>query len=182
MLSLLLGLSAVPAPLWVTFDVANPASVGGHRILHLEDIVGPRARADVPGLPNPRAIVIASLRPGDCGAKPSPLCTKLRQLSEIPWGLVLGVILASRQDADRVRRDLEQHEYPFPLTVDTHGVVARALDLDRPGVCLVLNSTAEVARMSPPSEGSDRASVERFMALVEGSFLAALRKNEEEER
>jgi hypothetical protein len=36
--------------------------------------------------------------------------------------------------------------------------------------------------MSPPSEGSDRASVERFMALVEGSFLAALRKNEEEER
>jgi hypothetical protein len=179
-LLLLLMIGAERAPLWVTFDVLNPRTLGGHRILHLEDVVGPRARDDVPGLVRPRAVLIFSATLEQCGT--GSLCQVAQQLAEIKGGLVVGVVLAERETVLRAKREIPRFEYSFPLTVDAYGVVGQALKLDRPGVFLVVNSNAEVARLVPPSEGTDRTVRDRFFAEVKAAFLEALRQDEEEDR
>ena len=179
-LLLLLLIAAERAPLWVTFDVLNPRTLGGHRILHLEDVVGPRARDDVPGLVRPRAVLIFSATLDQCGK--GTACQTAQQLAEIKGGLVVGVVLAERESVLRAKREIPRFEYSFPLTVDSYGVLGQALKLDRPGVFLVVNSNAEVVRLVPPSEGSDRSVRDRFLAEVKETFLDALRREEEEER
>jgi hypothetical protein len=178
LLSLLIG--AEKAPLWVTFDVLNPRALGGHRILHLEDVVGPRARSDVPGLVRPRAVLIFSATLEQCGK--GTLCQAAEKLASLPGALVVGVVLAERETVLRAKREIPRFEYSFPLTVDAYGVVGQALRLDRPGVFLVVNSNAEVARLVPPSEGTDQIVRDRFLAEVRATFQEALRQEEEEER
>lgn len=178
LLALLTG-APEKVPLWVTFDVLNPKRLGGHRILHLEDVVGPRAKSDIPGLSIPRAVLIAATTAEAC-RRPGSVCAELEQLSKIPGGLVIGVVLVDREGAPRAEREILETEYSFPLTVDTYGVVGQALSLDRPGVCLVVYSNGQAARLVPPSEGSDRSLRERFSASVEAAFREALRRDEEE--
>lgn len=178
-LALLIG-APEKAPLWVTFDVLNPERLGGHRILHLEDVVGPRAKDDIPGLSIPRAVLIGATTAGRCQNEAGSLCGRMEQLAKIPHGLVIGVILADREGAPAARRAMLETEYSFPLTVDSYGVVGQALALDRPGVCLVVYSTGEAVRLVPPPDGSDRSIRERFAARVETAFREALRRDEEE--
>jgi hypothetical protein len=180
MLLLLLLIAVERAPLWVTFDVLNPRTLGGHRILHLEDVVGPRARDDVPGLVRPRAVLIFSATIDQCGK--GSVCQQAQQLAEIKGGLVVGVVLAERENVLLAKREIPRFEFSFPLAVDSFGVLGQALKLDRPGVFLVVNSNAEVVRLVPPSEGSDRTIQERFLAQVKATFLDALRRDEEDDR
>jgi hypothetical protein len=180
LLLLVLSMVLERAPLWVTFDVLNPRTLGGHRILHLEDVVGPRARDDVPGLVRPRAVLIFSATLDQCGK--GTLCQTAQQLAEIKGGLVVGVVLAERENVLKAKREIPRFEYSFPLTVDSHGVLGQALKLDRPGVFLVVNSNAELERLVPPSEGSDRTVQDRFFAQVKSTYLNALKRDEEEER
>jgi len=180
LLLLLLLLSADRAPLWVTFDVLNPRTLGGHRILHLQDVVGPRARDDVPGLVRPRAVLIFSATLDQC--EKGTLCQAAQQLAEIKGGLVVGVVLAERENAAQAKREIPRFEYSFPLTVDSFGVLAQALKLDRPGVFLVVNSIGEIVRLVPPTEGTDRSVQERFLLEVKETFLDALRRDDEEDR
>ncbi len=179
-LLLLLLFGGERVPLWVTFDVLNPRTLGGHRILHLEDVVGPDARDDIPGLVHPRAVLIFSTTLEQC--ETGTLCRTAQQLAEIKGGLVVGVVLAEREAVVRVKREIPRFEYSFPLTVDAYGVLGQALKLDRPGVFLVVNSKSDVARFVPPSEGSDQTLRDRFLAEVKGAFLEASKREEEEER
>lgn len=176
-------------PGWVTFDVANPRTLGGHRILHLEDVVGPRTRDDVPGLPAPKVVLIFTAAPSDCpGLKAErrgrDLCEDIARFATAKWAkgsLVVGLVLAEEESAGGARARLLRSDYPYPMSVDEHGLVRRALNADRPGVVLVVDSRLEGVRLSPPArmEGAAR---DRYLGEIRVALERALEREKEDER
>ena len=172
-------------PGWVTFEVLDPATLGGHGIRHLEDVIGPNQRRDVPGLPDARAMLIFTVRPEDCARVGAGLCHQVaRATAEARkrGAVVLGVIQAERETAGRVRAVAAVAGHPFPVTVDTHGVARRFLGLDGPGLFLVVHSDLRGVRVAAPAavEASERRS--RHLDDVQRALAEALRRDEEGER
>lgn len=178
---LLLALAAPPAPLWLTFDVANPQTVGGHRILHLEDVVGPKRRRDIPGLPSAEAALVFSVQPEGCGAS-GGLCARVAQLTAAArarGALVVGVVLASREEAVAAARSVREGRHPFPVTFDTHGLARKALALDGPGVFVVIDAEGVNKGRRRASMAGEPAQVERDLEAVRTTLLAALGDRED---
>lgn len=174
-------------PGWITFDVANPAALGGHRILHLEDVVGPRARKDVPGLPAPKVVLIFTADREDCPGGPkasqrSDLCGRMARLATskaAKGSLVVGVVLSKAETASVDRGSLLRSDYPYPVTVDEHGLIRRGLRADRPGVILVVDSSLGGLRLVPPSRATGEAR-DRYMGEIRSALRRALEREKED--
>ncbi len=137
-------------PLWVTFDIINPESVGGHRILHLEDVIGPEHRRDVPGLPSPTAVLLFSVGPADCVS--DGLCAEVAAWSagaRKEGALVVAVVLTERERADAARTRLASAEHPLTIAVDPHGAVSALAGLQTPGTFIVVDSAGRSRRWAP---------------------------------
>ena len=182
MIALLLALAGAQlAPLSLTFDVANPQTLGGHRILHLEDVVGPKRRRDVPDLPAAEAVLLFSVQPDGCGAS-GGLCAQVAEITEEArqrGALVIGVILASREQAVSAAPAVRQGRHPFPVTFDTHGLARRTLALDGPGVFVVIDSEGVNKARRRASLGGEPAQIARDLAAVRTTLLAALGDRED---
>ncbi|MEQ9503189.1 MAG: hypothetical protein RIT81_40355 [Deltaproteobacteria bacterium] len=186
-LGALSGQTAVErVPGWVTFGVANPKALGGHRILHLEDVIGARARDDIAGLPSPKVVVLFLVTPSDC---PGPaktgasrtFCDQMTGFATRPWAkgsLFVGVVLAEEETAGEARAKLLRSEYPYPVSVDEHGIVRRALKSDRPGEVLVVDSRLEVVRLAPPAR-SEGVSWDRHLGRIRVAIERALEREGE---
>ena len=143
---------AAPVPLWVTFDVVNPAVVGGHRVLHLEDIIGPDQRRDIAGLPAASAVLLFSARPDECGA--SGLCAEVSRWTfkaRHAGAVVIALILAERDRADSIRARLVTSRLPIAIALDAHGVIRALSGLDQPGSFVVIDDKGRTRRWTPSS-------------------------------
>ena len=186
----LLSGAPAPAPLWLTLDVANPETLGRHRLLHLEDVVGPDRRTDIPGLPKAEAVVLFSTRPDGCVGglgpdepKPSGLCAavaaRLEDLSR-RGVLVVGVLLATREEAAADLARVRRAAVPFPVTFDVHDLARQALGLEGPGQFVIISSEGLNIRVPGASKAGDDVQVTRHLELVRKTVLAALGRDEEE--
>ena len=159
-------------PLWITFDIANPGVVGGHRILHLEDVIGPGQRADIPRLPSASAVLMFAVRADDCDR--DGLCGRVARWSEAAraaQGLVVAVVLTERDRADAVRATMARLRLPIALAVDAHGVVRSLAGLDVPGTFVVIDGQGRSRRWTPPA---GRATVTPgTLDEIRGAFLDA---------
>lgn len=154
---LLLGLVGAQVPLWVTFDVANPSTVGGHRVLHLEDVVGPDQRRDIPGLPIATAVLVFSVRAEDCAAQ--GFCAAIAEWSAKLRGagvLVVAVVPTERDRADALRARMATVPHPFAVSVDPYGVVSTLVGLERPGTFVLIDGKGRSRRWTP---GAGRATL-----------------------
>ncbi len=185
-LATLSGQTAIErVPAWVTFDIANPPALGGHRILHLEDVIGARARDDVAGLPNPNVVVLFTAAPSDCpGARKKrrkrsdTFCDAMARFATLPWAkgsLFVGVVLVEKETAGEARAGLLRSDYPYPVSVDVHGVVRRALKSDRPGAVLVVDSRLEVVRLDPPAR-NEGVAWDRHLGRIRVALERALER------
>jgi hypothetical protein len=172
------------APAWLTFDVLNPDSVSGHRILHLEDVLQPK-KAGGSDAPVARAVLMVAVTLDECvdPARAGSMCVRVGTLAEEArpiGGLVIGVLLDSADAVARARKEVPSLHRPFPIAQDGHGITRHALKLDRPGEILVINSLGRFVRFSQPSEsGRD---LERKLDEARRAFLAALKRDREDEQ
>ncbi len=173
-------------PGWVTFGIANPKALSGHRILHLEDVIGARARDDVAGLPSPKVVVLFTAARSDCpGAAKTTrfrtFCDQMANLATRPWAkgsLFVGVVLAEEETAGEARAGLLRSDYPYPVSVDEHGIVRRALKSDRPGEVLVVDSRLEVVRLPPPAR-KEGVAWDRHLGRIRVALERALEREGE---
>jgi hypothetical protein len=179
---LALALASPVAPRWLVFDLVDPAVAGGHRLLHLEDVVGPGRRADIPGLPAARAVLLVSLAPEDCVSPSAGLCAELAALTASAreaGGLVVGVVLSTREGSAAARAKVRTASPPFPVTLDLHRVARHALGFERPGQVILVDGGGVGRRLDPIP--ADRASEARARALeaLRGAFDEAVRGDDE---
>ncbi len=150
-------MAGAPVPLWITFDVVNPAVVGGHRILHLEDVLGPDQRRDIPGLPVATAALLFSVRPTDCnGARVCAEVSRWTRRARAAGGLVVAVVVTERDRGEAVRAQLAKVDLPIAISVDAHGVLTALGGLTPPGTFVVLDAKGRSRRWTP---GAGRASL-----------------------
>lgn len=184
-LGLTLGLLAAPEGLErLTAQVLNPSSLGGHRIFHLDDVLGARRRTDIPGLPSPRVVLIFTVGPEGCRSKEAGWCGAIDEMMGAAWAkeaLALGVVLASRDGAEELSRVIPYAGFRFPVTVDAHGLLRQTLKVVRPGEFLVVQSNGENTRLAPPSNLAQGAARARFLKEVEQTLEEAIRRDQEAE-
>jgi len=141
---------AASVPLWLTLDIANRPALGGHRILHLEDVVGPRQRTDIPGLKPVNAVLLFSVRDGDCRSTgPCVVVPRWMEADHHPDGLIVAVVLTGRDEGETVRVRLASMKVSIPLAVDPHGVVRSLAKLSAPGTFVLIDSKGESRRWTP---------------------------------
>ena len=141
---------ATDVPLWLTFEVANRRALGGHGILHLEDVIGPDQRRDIPRLPQASAVLLFSARSRDCGAK--GFCADIAdwtRLARQAGGLVVAVILTEADRADQVRSQMATSELPIAIAIDAYGVGSAVAGLDQPGTFVLIDSKGASRRWTP---------------------------------
>lgn len=166
------------APQWLTFDVLNPVASGKHRILHLDDLLS--SRAGVPDLPAARGILLYATTLDDCSSREGA-CRELAAIAQETralGGLVLALLMDPPEALPRARREVPGAHHPFPVIQDTHGIVRHALQLDRPGEIVVINSDGKFVRFSQPSDSVE--DVQRKLTEAKKVFLGALRRDKED--
>lgn len=159
-------------PLWVTFDVANPRTVGGHRILHLEDVLGPNQRSSIPRLPRATAALIFAVRPEDCGDEGA--CAEVARWSRAArkaGGLVIAVILTERERADEVRSRMSTSAHPIAVAIDAEGVVSAIAGLEQPGTFVIVDGKGNTRRWTPAA-GRVKVSA-RALEQIRAAFIRA---------
>jgi hypothetical protein len=172
--------AARPMTLATTFQILNPGSVGGHRILHLEDVIGPRRRSDVPGLPSARAVLVFTTGREACGAV--GLCAEVERLTaplRQAGALVVAVALVRREESAALVRDLSQRAPALPVALEEHGVVGRTLGLDRPGLFVILDHHGEPLPLPPPPDLSDGELRGRHLGELRRMLEAALERDDD---
>ena len=169
--------------LWLTLEVQNPASLGGHHILHVEDLVGPD-RVEIPGLPRPAALLLFTTTAEDC-ADPRGLCRRVREQTEAVrkrGALVVAVVLTARERVPIVREKMAAVRTPIVLALDPHHHVERAFGLRGPGRFLVLDADGVSQRVSVGSMLNQGVVLERdLVRVVEATSYAMARVTEDEE-
>ncbi|MEM7676512.1 MAG: hypothetical protein AAF449_10960 [Myxococcota bacterium] len=158
--------------MWRTLDIADRAQLGGHRILHLEDVVGPGQRTDIPGLAPANAVLLFSVRAEDC-RRTGPCIDVAHWTASArqSGGLVVGVVLTDRDEGETVRARLATMKAPIPLAVDPHGVVRSLAKLTPPGTFVLIDSQGESRRWTP---SAGRATVsDDVRAAIREAFEAA---------
>lgn len=177
-----------PAPLWLTLDVVNPETVGRHRLLHLEDVVGPDRRSDIPGLPAASAVVLFSARPEACAPPAGPeaatagLCAQVAaKLGDLTRRgvLVVGVLLATREEAAAGISGVRRAALPFPVTFDVHGLARQALGLEGPGEFVIISADGLNIPVAGASKAGDPVQAARHLEQVRTTLLATLGRDEE---
>ena len=166
-------------PDWLTFDIINPETVGRHRILHLEDMVGPRRRDDIPSLPQPKAVLLFTARPSECGALGR--CAEVADATKAVRArgvLVLAVLLGTREEAAAARAEVRRAHHPFGVTFDVHGLIGRGLALETPGVFVIMNDEGLNVGRWTPSNAGDRAEAARQLQQVRTTLLTLIDKDE----
>ena len=176
----LLLLSQAELPMWTTFEVVNPAQAGGHTILHLEDMLG--TKETVSGVPRPAVLVLFSVDEEGCPPKPGGVCAVVGQITQAKGVLAVAVLLGSAEVANRARRKLALAPYPFPISVDPHGLIAKGLKLNRPGGFIVVNSDGALKRLSPPPRVETWSTDQRarYWESVRTTILGAIRREKEQ--
>ncbi|MBK6684807.1 MAG: hypothetical protein IPG45_10065 [Deltaproteobacteria bacterium] len=184
-LALLLGLlGALEGIERLTVEVLNPSTFGGHRIFHLEDVLGKRRRLDIPNLPAPRVVLIFTVEAEGCRDLASGWCGAVDEMLKAPWakeGLALAVVLANRDAEEELSRLIPYAGFRFPVSVDAHGLLRQTLKVVRPGEFLVVQSNGENSRISPPSNLASEAARGRHLKEVEKAFEEAIRRDKEAE-
>lgn len=183
LLALTLLAAPSPAPLWLTLDVANPPQFGGHRLLSLEDVIGPRRRDDIPGLPRPSAVLLFSVTPEGCSG--TGLCAEVaRRTAEARarGALVIAVVLASKEQAAAARAEVRRAGHPLVVTFDVHNLVRDALRLDVPATFYVIDAEGMNTARIQASKAGDPAQARRTIEQVRTVLLAATGPDEENRR
>ena len=150
---------AVPT---LALEVANPRRTG-RKILHFEDLVGPRAR---PVARPVSALLIVALAPGTrqaVGAELPTLAEAARGIAA-QGGLVVGLLMAGVTAPDDPPIDAEAQ--PFVVVRDEYGLGKRRLGLVGPGQALVIRSDGRVAGLFGPGPGALARAVETTQALL----------------
>ncbi len=170
-------LSAPPS--FLTLDVVNPASIGGHRLLTLDDVLGPRRRSDIPDLPAADALLIFSVTPQNCMAQ--GVCERVGRLTEAAraqGALVVGVILATKEQAGVAAVQVQRAQHPFPVAFDVHGLARRAFQFEGPGVFSVIDAKGMNVATVRPSKAGGPARVAQSFEQVRMILLKALGNKE----
>jgi hypothetical protein len=180
-LALTLALAAAPAeadaraPSWVTFDVVNPERAGRHKILHLDDLLGPPKPA-LADLPSARVLLVVTALADDCGSS-AGLCVALAPVAKdiaAAGGLVVVVLLDPEEALPKARKELPLAQHPFIITADAHGITRHALGLDRPQQVVVIEPSGRMTRVDPSDDLTKK--LEEAKRLV----LGALKRDKED--
>jgi hypothetical protein len=167
-------LLAAPTP-WLTLDIVNPASVGGHRLLTLDDVLGPRRRSDIANLPVADALLIFSVSAADCTER--GVCERVARFTEVArsqGALVIAVILASKEEAGAAAISVQRAQHPIAVTFDVHGLVRRAFDFEGPGVFSVIDGKGMNVATFRPSKAGGPARVAQSFEQIRVALLKAL--------
>lgn len=150
---------AVPT---LALEVANPRRTG-RKILHVEDLIGPRAR---PVARPVSALLIVALAPGTRQAVGAELPALAEATAAIvaQGGLVVGLLVAGATAPDDPPLDAEAQ--PFVVVRDDYGLGKRRLGLVGPGQALVVRSDGRVAGVFGPGPGGVARAVEATLALL----------------
>jgi hypothetical protein len=176
---LALALASPVAPGWLVIELADPAALGGHRLLHLEDIVGTARRTDIPGLPQARAVALVSVDRAGCAAPRAGICGDLERYTGVArkaGAVVVAVVLAGREDAGRAAGEIVAASWPFPVTVDPHRVARHALGFDGPGQVVLVEADGSSRRLEPiPDAASGQEARGRRLEALRQALEAAAR-------
>lgn len=167
-----LWLALAGAPAWaeppeaiptLALEVANPRRTG-RKVLHFEDLVGPRAR---PVARPVSALLIVALAPGRRQATGAELSTLAEAHAGIvkQGGLLVGLVLSGPTAPDDPPLDAEAQ--PFVVVRDDYGLGKRRLGLLGPGHALVIRSDGRVAGVFGPGAGAVARAVETTRTLLE---------------
>lgn len=184
-LALALVLWAAPEAsrgLWLTLEVTNPSALGGHRILHVEDLVGPD-RLSLPRLPRPEAVLLFTTTVEEC-ARAGGLCRRVEaRTSELRarGGLIVAVVLTTRERAPIARRAMAVVKIPIVLALDPHHHVERAFGVRGPGRFVVLDSEGVAQRVGAGSRSRAGSPADRDLARAVEALSFAMSRIEEED-
>ncbi len=156
--------AAEPVPSSVTFWVLNPKTTGGHRVLHLEDIIGKNRPASMTHLPKPHVMVLLFVAQEGVRARDGGRwADALKGLGEASGsrGMVITVVLAS----SRGERPGLPADGTRPVVWDRFGIVAHAFGVQGPGEALILGSEGLMERHRLFALG-DEAARARFVTRV----------------
>lgn len=144
----------------LALDVANPRRTG-RRILHFEDLIGPRAR---PLAQPTKALLIVMLAPGTQQPRGASLDAIAEASSALvaAGGMVVAVVMPGATTPDDPPLDPEAQ--PFVVVRDTYGLAKRRLGLLGPGHALVVRSDGRIAGVFVPEALS--AAVRSASALL----------------
>ncbi|MCK6550658.1 hypothetical protein L6R52_32775 [Myxococcota bacterium] len=182
-LPLLFALASAPAggdevaPAWLTFDVVNPEQAGRHRILHLDEVLGP-SKVSVPDLPKARVLLVVTTLADDCGAA-SSFCVALAPVAKeiaAAGGLVLVVLLDPEEALPKAKKELPLAQHPFIITADAHGITRHALGLDRPGQLVAIEQSGRITRIAGAVSDEGLKKLDEAKRLV----LGVLKRDKED--
>jgi hypothetical protein len=139
----------------IGLDILNP-SVAGHRVLHLEDRVGPKARAADGREPARAALIVATgLGCALCETYPARLEALRRRLGD--RALIVLLVLSKPAEAAAARARFEALEASHPVALDVWGLARRRLGLPAPTTAVVVRSDGSVSRFGPGPKALDAA-------------------------
>ena len=179
--------------MWLALDVLNPETAGHHRILILEDVLA-KKRGSIRDVPAARAILMFATTLADCTAEKG-LCARMNTVATdvLPQGgLLVAVLIESAENISKARTEVLAVHLAFPVTGDSHRIVRHALQIDRPGEMIMINSQGRLVRFPDgfekawnPRKASDSRSQQdedRKVEDVRRVFLSALVRDKEDEQ
>jgi len=145
-----------PAPR-LALDVANGKLVG-RRLIHVEDLVGPKARA-VAGTPPARAVLVLATALDECAICDDHFARllALHEKVALRGGVVVALVLATRETVKATRERLSAREEPYILALDSFGLARSRLGLLGPGSLSVLRSDGSMLAGFVGESGFDAA-------------------------
>ncbi|MBI4819491.1 MAG: hypothetical protein HY791_24680 [Deltaproteobacteria bacterium] len=148
----------------LALEVLNSATTG-RKLVHFDDMVGPKARSIGPHDKARGLLVYATTL--DCEACESDL-DKLDQAEEkvakLGGSLVVVVLVEKREDAEAVRRALAGSKRRSIVTLDTHGLARGAFGFAAPRRTLAFRADGKSVASS--SDGPDYA-LKKLLELLE---------------
>ncbi|MBI2378494.1 MAG: hypothetical protein HYV07_31130 [Deltaproteobacteria bacterium] len=121
-------------------EVLNPGVVG-RKLIHLDDTIGPTARSVGPHAKAKGLLVYATSPECDACSADLDALDAVAEKTRALGGLVVVVVLVDkRDDADAARKAFAGSKHLSVLTLDSHGLARRALELSGPRRALVFRS------------------------------------------
>lgn len=165
------------APTDLVFEVTNPQALGGHRLFHVEDFVGPNRRATALLGREIKAVGMISVRPEDCSQPASGWCGRLAPLAKSlrdQGVLVVALVSVSRKRVTSVQTELSLAKWPFVVALDPFAWSRTVLGWTKPGAFIVFDRDGVNTRSSPSSDSFDARAPERRLDGFRRAIAQAL--------
>ncbi len=180
--SLLLAASLLASPtrltpLENTFELLNPAALGQHLVLQLQDLIGPQRAPELQGQAPAKVLALVLVNPGQCHGLDS--CGQWAAFGKYLAQHGGRLLLLERGDPWLGKKERPVVAQRLPVLRDPRGLAQRLLNFNETGSLLLFNQDGAQKSLGGLPSRANQQQRQRYYARLRSQYLAFARSSKE---